>query len=291
MLAQGLPQDGGRGARWEHVPVKFPPLPLRGARIAGALSGVVLASGALVAAHARHGDSSPRPHERVLALSFPTSTTTFAPVPTTPTTVVPSTTVPPRPSTTTAAPNTTTTTHPTTPPAPVTATTQPAPPPTASPPPPQSSSHAAQIAADLFARMNAERGARGVAPLQWDGGLASSATSWSAHLEAIGSLVHSNVNLLLGTRFDEVAENIGYVSGAGATSGAMHVDFMQSTQHRDAMLSGALDVVGIGVTCGPNGTMWVTEQFGRWTTTGPYVPIASTPASPIARSDPGSLTC
>ncbi len=258
-----------------------------------AVAASILVGGALAAADAFHDDGRAA-HDAVLsargagrAASAMVAATTFPPATTTTPAPTTTTVARPRPTTTTtrpAAPRQTS--------APRPATS--APPTTMAPalaPAPAPPTRAAQVAADLFVRMNAERAARGVAPLHWDGGLASSATSWSAHLEAIGSLVHSNVNLLLGSRFDEVAENIGYVSGAGATSGAMHVDFMQSAHHRDAMLSGALDVVGIGVTCAPDGTMWVTEQFGRWTTTGPYVPIASTPAAPIARPDAGSQSC
>lgn len=149
---------------------------------------------------------------------------------------------------------------------------------------------AVTIEADLLTRLNQERAARHLAPLRLDGSLTSSARAWSAQMSRTG-FRHSNITLLFQGRFDEVAENIAWASGSGATSGLVHLMWMQSPGHRENMLAAGLDAVGVGVYCAPDGTMWATQQFGRFTTSGPPVPIVPVPQNPIVRPDPGSISC
>lgn len=167
-------------------------------------------------------------------------------------------------------------------PASATVTTKPAPP---------VPSAAVLAAADLFVRLNAERAARRLPALRWDAKLAASATVWSARLGRDGKLSHSDLNALFGGRFDEVGENVGYAGGTRATAGVLHNAWMQSAGHRQNMLARAFDVVGIGVFCAPDGTIWATQQFGRFTATGPPAPIPPVAQNPIARPDPGSIAC
>jgi uncharacterized protein YkwD len=146
-------------------------------------------------------------------------------------------------------------------------------------------------AADLFVRLNAERAARHLAPLRWDGKLALSATAWSSRIGHDGYLHHSDMNTLFGGRFDQVGENVAYAGGSGATTGVIHDAWMHSSGHRENMLAAAFDVVGIGVYCGPDGTMWATQQFGRFSATGPPLAIPSVLQNPIVRPDSGSIAC
>lgn len=141
------------------------------------------------------------------------------------------------------------------------------------------------IAADLVARVNAERTARGLRPVAWDHGLAASALRWSGTMAATG-FRHSDIHPLL-ERFVAAAENIG--KGAhGTTAGDMHVAWMRSDDHRHDVLAPNVERIGIGVVCAPDGTMWATEQFGS-TTSGDFGPLP--PVDPIARPDRGTLTC
>jgi uncharacterized protein YkwD len=142
-----------------------------------------------------------------------------------------------------------------------------------------------EIAADLIARANAERGARGLKALVWDPKLATRAFGWSETMAGTG-LRHSDLHPLL-ARFVGVAENIG-TGAPSTTAGAMHLAWMHSDSHRHDLLAPNLDRVGIGVVCGADGTIWATQQFGS-TGSGEFGAVA--PTNPIARPDPGSLTC
>ena len=149
--------------------------------------------------------------------------------------------------------------------------------------------HAPAVEADMFARLNQERLARHLHPLVWDAKLAASARAWSAVMSR-SNMHHSNINLLFQGRFDEVAENIAWASGPGATAGAVHLMWMRSADHRENMVAPKLDRVGIGVFCA-KGTLWATQQFGQLITSGPAVAIQPAPLNPIVRPDPGSTTC
>lgn len=146
------------------------------------------------------------------------------------------------------------------------------------------------IAQDMFARVNAERGARGLRALNWDNGLASNARNWSVNMSANNNFAHSNLYPLL-ERFQTAAENIG-VGGRGTTSGALHVAWMRSTGHRVNLLAPNLDVIGIGVFCAPDGRLWATQQFGRNVNSSLPSGFGPTPAQdPITRGDGGGPTC
>jgi uncharacterized protein YkwD len=152
-----------------------------------------------------------------------------------------------------------------------------------------SNANAPAVEADMFARLNHERLARHLRPLVWDTKLAASARAWSAVMSR-SNMHHSNINVLFQGRFDEVAENIAWASGPGATAGAVHLMWMRSADHRENMVAPKLDRVGIGVFCA-NGTLWATQQFGQLITSGPAVAIHAAALNPIVRPDPGSTTC
>jgi uncharacterized protein YkwD len=147
----------------------------------------------------------------------------------------------------------------------------------------------ARIAADLFSRLNAERAARGLPPMTWDSTLASYAAKWSANMASNG-FRHSNIGNLLGS-YNYVGENIASGS-AGVLAGALHVAWMNSSGHRSNILAPGFTRVGIGVYCAPNGSIWLTQDFGRLASSGyPPLPPSTPPVNPIARPDSGSLAC
>ncbi len=107
-----------------------------------------------------------------------------------------------------------------------------------------------------------------------------------------GGFHHSNISALLNDgRLSWVGENIAWARGAGVASSTMHSMWMQSQGHRNNMLSPTYDVVGIGVYCAPDGTLWATQSFGRLASTGPGAPAPSAPASPFVRRDGGGPSC
>jgi len=146
-----------------------------------------------------------------------------------------------------------------------------------------------QMAADLFARLNAERAARPdlhLPPLTWDPTLASYATGWSVNMGSTNNFRHSDIGSLLGP-YNYVGENIA-AGSAGTTDGALHVAWMHSDGHRANILAPGFTRVGVGVYCAPGGGLWLTEDFGRAATQG-SPPMAATlpPVDPIARPDGG----
>jgi uncharacterized protein YkwD/ribosomal protein L24E len=145
-------------------------------------------------------------------------------------------------------------------------------------------------AIDLFNRLNDERRARGLAPLQWDGTLASYASHWSKVMGQSADLHHSNIGDLLGP-YDYVGENIA-MGSRGVSAGALHNNWMHSQDHRDNILSPGFQRVGVGVYCASDGSIWATQEFGRPSSSGPPPPYsANTPQSPVARPESDNLGC
>jgi uncharacterized protein YkwD len=163
--------------------------------------------------------------------------------------------------------------------------------PTSAPPKcaPPTGSKTAVMAADLFNRLNEERSARHLAPLAWDQTLANYATSWSASMAA-GGFRHSSIGNLLGA-YNFVGENIA-AGSPGTLEGALHVAWMHSDGHRANILSPSYSRVGVGVYCSPDGSIWLTQDFGHPSSAGQAPPSSGTPpVNPIARPDSGSLHC
>jgi uncharacterized protein YkwD len=198
---------------------------------------------------------------------------------------------PVRPTTTTAA--TTTTRAPTT-------TTRAAPRTTAAPTTagaggPGGQSTAQRLASDLFDRLNAERQARGLASLRWDGDLARVAGGWSAEMAGSGNFRHRDLGAagsLPGmAKFSALGENIAWVDGYPSMGNQLHVGWMRSEGHRANMLQRGFDSVGIGVVCS-GGRAWATQNFGRLDNSGAPSMGSSTPAEePIVATRSDGVRC
>jgi hypothetical protein len=146
-----------------------------------------------------------------------------------------------------------------------------------------------QMEADLLTRVNQERAARGLPGLAWDPALASYARSWSVNMAANG-FRHSQISNLLGP-YNFVGENIA-AGSAGTYEGALHDAWMHSDGHRANILHPGFTRVGIGVFCKADGSIWMTEDFGRPTSAGQTVTsVPLPPVLPIVRPDSGTLRC
>jgi uncharacterized protein YkwD len=119
--------------------------------------------------------------------------------------------------------------------------------------------------------------------------LATHAASWSKNMALYG-FRHSNIGALLG-KYNFVGENIA-MGSAGTTSGALHNAWMHSDGHRSNILAPGFTRIGIGVYCRSDGSMWLTQNFGRLATSGsPPPPPPTPPVNPIARPDAGTVHC
>ena len=101
---------------------------------------------------------------------------------------------------------------------------------------------------------------------------------------------HSAIGNLLGP-YNYVGENIA--AGTGTTyAGSIHNAWMRSDGHRANILAPGFSRMGVGVFCAPNGSIWLTEDFGHPSSAGPAQTSSGTPPlDPIVRSDSGTLHC
>ena len=178
-------------------------------------------------------------------------------------------------------------------------TTTGAPRPTAAPTtagaPAGNQSTAQRLASDLFDRLNAERRARGLAALDWDGDLARLAADWSAHMASTGNFSHRDLGAAGGlpgmSKFSALGENIAWVEGYPSMGNQLHVGWMRSEGHRANMLQRGFDSVGIAVACS-GGRAWATQNFGRLDSSSAPSMSSSTPAEePIVATRNDGVRC
>jgi uncharacterized protein YkwD len=195
---------------------------------------------------------------------------------------------PARPTTTTRAVTTTTR---------ATTTTKPAPRPTTAPTaaPAGNQTTAQRLTSDLFERLNAERRARGLAALKWDGDLARVAGDWSAEMASSGNFRHRDLGAAGGlpgmSKFSALGENIAWVEGYPNMGNQLHVGWMRSEGHRANILQRGFDSVGIGVVCS-GGRAWATQNFGRLDSSSAPSMGSATPAEePIVATRNDGVRC
>jgi uncharacterized protein YkwD len=148
------------------------------------------------------------------------------------------------------------------------------------------------IAREVFARVNAERRVRGLAPLLWDDDLAAMAAGWSAEMARSG-FRHSSMSHAMASRpqYHAMGENIYAGGGSYADAGSAHSAWMLSDGHRKNVVQPGYSVVGIGVYCDAGGTMWITQDFGAHNAHGQPAMASSVPGSPIASLQDGGNHC
>ncbi len=152
-------------------------------------------------------------------------------------------------------------------------------------------------AADLIARINAERAARSsasvpVPALAVDPGLEQAAQLWSAHLASVGSIADPPLGGCTGPGGSSPSPgqvcvlaansgNTGYGFWPGDGSDGMDADYMASTGHRQNELGAAYTDVGVGVTCAGN-QAYTVELFGD-----PYGALPSASARQAMQNSQG----
>jgi uncharacterized protein YkwD len=180
-----------------------------------------------------------------------------------------------------------------------TTTTRPRPKPTSAPttaaPSSASLSVADRLARDLFERLNAERRARGLATLDWDGDLARMAAEWSARMARTGDFSHRDLGAAGGLpgigRFSALGENIAWVEGYPSMGYQLHFGWMRSAGHRANQLQPGFDAVGIAVVC-DGGRAWATQNFGRLDASrAPPMSSATPPEDPIVALRTDGVHC
>ncbi|MGQ0825435.1 MAG: CAP domain-containing protein [Actinomycetota bacterium] len=151
------------------------------------------------------------------------------------------------------------------------------------------------IATEMVARINAERRARGLAPLSWDPQLADAASAWARTMGASNNFRHQDIGALINRapfagRFGFMSENIYAGNGGSADSGTAHAALMGSAGHRSTMLTPELQFVGVGAAC-VGGMLWLVEDYGI-ALGAPMPPSRSTPpAAPFVSSDGNGTRC
>lgn len=165
-------------------------------------------------------------------------------------------------------------------------------------PAPQAPGNAAvetAIVNEVMARVNAERQARGLAPLERSPQLWANAQGWAEEMGRSG-FRHQNLRLLLDqplySGFEMLGENIAQLTGPGMTSGQLHLAWMRSDSHRQGILQPGFDMFGVGVYCAPDGKLWATEEFGRRRISAAPAPTtALPPLNPIAAPQIDGTVC
>jgi uncharacterized protein YkwD len=168
-------------------------------------------------------------------------------------------------------------------------------PPTTAAAPAGGGSTAQTLTNDLFARLNAERRARGLAALKWDADLARVAGDWSEHMASTGAFAHRDLgsagSLPGMSKFSALGENIAWVEGYPSMGNQLHVGWMKSEGHRANMLQRGFDSVGIGVVCS-GGRAWATQNFGRLDSSSAPSMSSGTPAEePIVATRNDGVRC
>ena len=129
------------------------------------------------------------------------------------------------------------------------------------------SSSNAQFVSDT----NSARSQHGLRAYVVSSDLSSIANRWAAHMAANRTLEH-NPNA-----YSEVCcwQSMGENVGEGATVSQIQQAFMNSTTHRDNILSSAYTEIGVGTARGSDGQLYVDELFRQ--PTGAVAPRSSTP--------------
>jgi uncharacterized protein YkwD len=131
---------------------------------------------------------------------------------------------------------------------------------------------------EVLQLVNAERAARGVAPVVWNDTLADQATQYACELIAYDFFDHVNPSTgsTLGTRtadfgydFWIVGENL---AAGQRTPAEVVADWMNSPCHRQNVINPAFTELGIGIRIGGDYGLYWVQEFGR----------------PFALGDPGA---
>jgi len=121
------------------------------------------------------------------------------------------------------------------------------------------------FATELYNRLNYDRATVGLGPLTWSPKLANNAGSWAWQMAAANSLYHQNLGALLANRdydaYYTLGENI-LVGPGNMSPASIEGAWRNSPPHWSNIASRSFNVVGIGYVRGPDGRLWVVQEFG-----------------------------
>jgi len=146
------------------------------------------------------------------------------------------------------------------------------------------SSIEATMANEVVASLNAERAARGIAPLKRISD--SHAQSTAAIMRDIGGLQHS---FDLGVYPAGAKENIG--ASSGSASGRVPTLWMASTGHRAAMLAKDADQVAVGVACAGETAYVVAHMVSSSHSVAQKPTSSNPPTSPVVTNANSGTRC
>jgi uncharacterized protein YkwD len=115
--------------------------------------------------------------------------------------------------------------------------------------------------AELFALMNSDRAARGLAPLTWDERLAANAQGVSDTMAESELVAPKELSAILALGYTRAGENV-LTAPYAATATSIEYGWMGSSSSRASILDGGVQHVGIGATSSPDGRIWIAVDFG-----------------------------
>ena len=131
--------------------------------------------------------------------------------------------------------------------------------------------------ADGFvASANSVRAGQGLAPYEWDGGLASKASGWASYMASVGAISHSNLPDNVSADWYRLGENVG----KGPDTGSIAQALIDSPGHYANLIDPGFRYVGVGVVSTED-TCYVSEVF---------MELASQPAPSTSASAAGTPT-
>jgi Cysteine-rich secretory protein family len=131
--------------------------------------------------------------------------------------------------------------------------------------------------ADGFvASANSVRAGQGLAPYEWDGGLAAKASGWAQTMADAGSIFHSNLPDGVSADWYRLGENVG----KGPDTGSIAAALIASPGHYANLIDPGFRYVGVGVVS-TSDTCYVAEEF---------MELASQPAPSTSASAAGTPT-
>lgn len=134
--------------------------------------------------------------------------------------------------------------------------------------------------AAFVSRINSARASQGVAPLQVNGELVGIARGWSDQMAAQGGIPHNpSYTRQVTTRWNKLGENVG----VGSSVDQLMSMFINSPHHYANIVDPAYNYIGVGVSYGADGRMYVTQDFmGADNSPAPAPAPAPEPAAPAA---------
>ncbi|HEY7105288.1 MAG TPA: CAP domain-containing protein [Acidimicrobiia bacterium] len=119
--------------------------------------------------------------------------------------------------------------------------------------------------ATLFQLINRTRTNAGLPPVANSPKLGNVAGSWSAQMSTDNWMRHQDLGALLGTGdlagYSTLGETL-FVASGGPSPVGVATAWIWSGPHRSIILDPRFNLVGVGHVWGPDGSLWVTADFG-----------------------------